>query len=448
MIRLKQLLVEQLGGRDAVFKQSGADRYGVVSPFNAKKIAKLIYDSKSFFNDDEVLIKNVIVKNIKNIKQYGDVNTELQKLTSGRGIGMYLQSFLNNVDRMEIVTYLLGVIPKEQWNWTIKKIMPYEDFTNIIKKNPSLWDKWTGKSPNTPISKSDLILLQMYAPEYNAKYKMSFWDNAIDIFLPGTPIKDGYSIINKFSDIVKRRIEYNKKNNLPMDKFTKEEINYRTRILNATPSHGYPSMWGFLEVIKNIKSGKNIRPDELIKYKNFNKPSTNPDVIWQPGRLNRTDQEMEQLLWGRDELKKMWLGIDDPDGLNVGNYVKSEFKPSSSKDPNAIYVRPKVILKLTKPQFDELYAMVLSTKNPDGTFPGGNSSIIWDHDFKTIQASTKDILGRDLGNFKLGAGIENGKKYISIYDEWDLFPPALKDKGINIQEFGTTPLIYYRIVQP
>jgi hypothetical protein len=448
MIQLKQLLCEQLGDRNAVFKQAGADRYGVVSPFNAKKIAKLIYDSKSFFNDDEVLVKNVIVKNIKNIKQYGDVNTELQKLTSGRGIGMYLQSFLNNVDRMEIVTYLLGVIPKEQWNWTIKKIMPYEDFTNIIKKNPSLWDKWSGKSPNTPISKSDLILLQMYAPEYNAKYKMSFWDNAIDIFLPGTPIKDGYSIINKFSDIIKRRIEYNKKNNLPMDKFTKEEINYRTRILNATPSYGYPSMWGFLEVIKNIKSGKNIRPDELTKYKNLYKTSTNPDVIWQPGKMNRTDQEIDQMISGRDELKKMWLGIDDPDGLNVGNYVKSEFKPSSSKDPNAIYVRPKVIPKLTKPQFNELYAMVLSTKKPDGTFPGGNSSIMWDHDFKTIQHSTKDIIRSDMGHFKLGVGIENGKKYISIYDEWDLFPPALKDKGINIQKFGTTPLIYYRIVQP
>ena len=99
MIQLKQLLCEQLGGRNAVFKQAGADRYGVVSPFNAKKIAKLIYDSKSFFNDDEVLVKNVIVKNIKNIKQYGDVNTELQKLTSGRGIGMYLRSFLNNVGK-------------------------------------------------------------------------------------------------------------------------------------------------------------------------------------------------------------------------------------------------------------------------------------------------------------------------------------------------------------
>jgi hypothetical protein len=277
---------------------------------------------------------------------------------------------------------------------------------------------------------------------------MSFWDNAIDIFLPGTPIKDGYSIINKFSDIIKRRIEYNKKNNLPMDKFTKEEINYRTRILNATPSYGYPSMWGFLEVIKNIKSGKNIRPDELTKYKNLYKTSTNPDVIWQPGKMNRTDQEIDQMISGRDELKKMWLGIDDPDGLNVGNYVKSEFKPSSSKDPNAIYVRPKVIPKLTKPQFNELYAMVLSTKKPDGTFPGGNSSIMWDHDFKTIQHSTKDIIRSDMGHFKLGVGIENGKKYISIYDEWDLFPPALKDKGINIQKFGTTPLIYYRIVQP
>ena len=43
MLRLKQLLCEQLGGRNAVFKQVGVDRNGVVSPFDAKKIAKLIY---------------------------------------------------------------------------------------------------------------------------------------------------------------------------------------------------------------------------------------------------------------------------------------------------------------------------------------------------------------------------------------------------------------------
>jgi hypothetical protein len=165
MIQLKQLLCEQLGGRAAVFKQADADRYGVVSPFNAKKIAKLIYDSKSFFNDDEVLVKNVIVKNIKNIKQYGDVNTELQKLTSGRGIGMYLRSFLNNVDRLDIVRYLLNVLPEQAWNWTIVKIMPYPDFKKLIKSNPTLWDKWTGKVSTNALTAAEIKLINIYKSE-------------------------------------------------------------------------------------------------------------------------------------------------------------------------------------------------------------------------------------------------------------------------------------------
>jgi hypothetical protein len=51
---------------------------------------------------------------------------------------------------------------------------------------------------------------QIEAPK---KVTTSFWDNAIDFFLPGKPVEDGYDIINKFSDIIKRRIDYNKKNN-------------------------------------------------------------------------------------------------------------------------------------------------------------------------------------------------------------------------------------------
>jgi len=273
----------------------------------------------------------------------------------------------------------------------------------------------------------------------------SFWDSAIDFFLPGTPVEDGYSIINNFSDVIKRRVEYNKKNNLPLDKMTKEEMDYRTKILNSTPSYGYPDALGFLNVIKDIKNGKDIRQDEFNKYKNINKAGSGFDNTSLGGKKKYTDQELKQMMSGREELKKMWLGIDDPNGLNVGDYVKSEFKPKDSTDPNAVYFKPKEIPKLTPQQFDELYGLVMKTRLPNGKFPGGNSNVLTKTKFKTLDVGTIEKIRGDLGNFKLGASEESGKKYISVYDEWDLFPPALKEKGIDIQQFGKTPLIYYRI---
>jgi hypothetical protein len=288
----------------------------------------------------------------------------------------------------------------------------------------------------------NLIKEQTVAPK---KVQPSFWDSAIDFFLPGTPVTDGYDIINKFSDIIKRRLEFNKKNNLPLDKMTKEEIDYRTSILNSTPSYGYPDALGFLSVIKDVKSGKDIRQSEFQKYKNMNKSGSGLDYTSIGGEKIYTEPQLKQMMSGREELKKMWLGIDDPDGLNKGNYVKSEFRPSSSKDPNALYYKPKDIPKLTTQQFDELYSAILTTRKPDGTFPGGNSRVLSNTKFKSLDKGTIDKIKSDLGNFKLGAVEENGKKYISVYDEWDLFPPALKEKGIDIQQFGKTPLIYYRI---
>ena len=287
-----------------------------------------------------------------------------------------------------------------------------------------------------------LIKEQTVVPK---KVQPSFWDSAIDFFLPGTPVTDGYDIINKFSDIIKRIIEFNKKNNLPLDKMTKEEIDYRTSILNSTPSYGYPDALGFLSVIKDVKSGKDIRQSEFQKYKNMNKSGSGLDYTSIGGEKIYTEPQLKQMMSGREELKKMWLGIDDPDGLNKGNYVKSEFRPSSSKDPNALYYKPKDIPKLTTQQFDELYSAILTTRKPDGTFPGGNSRVLSNTKFKSLDKDTIDKIKSDLGNFKLGAVEENGKKYISVYDEWDLFPPALKEKGIDIQQFGKTPLIYYRI---
>jgi len=283
----------------------------------------------------------------------------------------------------------------------------------------------------------------------------SFWDSAIDFFLPGTPVEDGYSIINNFSDVIKRRVEYNKKNNLPLDKMTKEEMDYRTKILNSTPSYGYPDALGFLNVIKDIKNGKDIRQDEFNKYKNINKAGSGFDNTSLGGKKKYTDQELKQMMSGREELKKMWLGIDDPNGLNVGDYVKSEFKPKDSTDPNSVYFKPKEIPKLTPQQFDELYGLVMKTRLPNGKFPGGNSEDIINN-YGKYKYLTLDILKKltgdeqesyhsILGNFKFGAGEENGKKYISIYDEWDLIPSSVKKFGVDVQKYGKTPLIYFRI---
>ena len=50
-----------------------------------------------------------------------------------------------------------------------------------------------------------------------------------------------------------------------------------------------------------------------------------------------------------------------------------------------------------------------------------------------------------LGNFQFKAEEENGKRYISVYDKWDLVPPAAEKFGVNVQNYGKTPEIYYRI---
>ena len=274
--------------------------------------------------------------------------------------------------------------------------------------------------------------------EQNSNY--GFWDKVIDFFMPGTPVKDGRTLLSNFDAIIKRRIDYNKKNKLPIDTLTPEERTFREKILNATPNYGYPEIFGLSKIIQDINQGKNIQPQEFQKYKELG-TSDYGNI----GKQKYSDQELKKMVGSRDELKKMWLGIDEPNGQNTGYWVKSEFKPSTSNDPNVIYYKPKDIPKLTPQQFDELYDMIIKTKQPDGKFPGGNSSILFDKNFKFIDTNIRDKLRGDLGHFKFGAAEENGKKYISIYDEWDLVPPSAQKFGVDIQKYGKTPLIYYRI---
>lgn len=264
-------------------------------------------------------------------------------------------------------------------------------------------------------------------------YNYGFWDKVIDAFLPGTPVKDGRDLLKKFDDIIKRRIEYNKKNKLPLDTLTPEEKTFRENILKATPpsSASYPDIFGLTKIIQDINLGKNIQLSEFIKYR-----KNNP---------NRSDSDIKKIMSSGDELKKMWLGLDEPSGETKGYWIKSEFKPKDSTDPKALYFKPKNIPKLTTQQFDELYNAILKTKLPNGKFPGGNSEKVFEYNFKFLPKTFLDDLEADLGKFKFGAVEENGKKYISIYDEWDLVPPSAKKFGVDVQKYGKTPLIYYRI---
>jgi hypothetical protein len=284
--------------------------------------------------------------------------------------------------------------------------------------------------------------------EQNSNY--GFWDKVVDFFMPGTPVKDGRDLLKKFDDIIKRRIEFNKKNKLPLNTLTPEEKSFREKILKSTPNLNYPTIFGLSKIVQDINQGKNIRPEEFNSY-------VNPSFLSTTQKQN--PKNVNKLLNSREELKKMWLGLDSPEDDSKGFWVKSEFKPEISTNPNDVYYKPKNIPKLTTQQFNELYNAILNTKLSNGKFPGGNSETILnnilDNKFKYITLNLFKLLSGDdtssthsmLGSFKLGAGVDGNRKYISIYDEWDLVPPSAKRFGVDVQKYGKTPLIYYRIYQ-
>jgi hypothetical protein len=281
----------------------------------------------------------------------------------------------------------------------------------------------------TPIKKLGTLPLDVFVNQFLRQYIPILGDLTADKY--NKYMEDGKKIYNDFADIVNRRIEYNRKNNLPLDKMTPEEIEYRKKIRDSTPMYGYPGLSKFLDLISDIKSGK--------KYVDKKVTSSNKAI---------------ETAKSREDLRNLWLGLEDIDHLSNGTYMKSEFKPSIDAG-NIQYIRPKKLPKLNQQEFDLFYDAIMKTRRPDGTFPGGNHP----NAFKNLDLSvSKDISRKivniwsggmnDLGKYKLGAGEDNGRRFISVYDKWDLEPPALKKLGIDIQKFGNTPYIYFRIYRP
>jgi hypothetical protein len=166
MIQLKSLFNEQ----GAVMRQGPSDPNAIKGAFNPKRIAQQIYDAKGTFSDNEEKVMPAI-QSIKNTKQYIEVNKELQKLTDGRGMGEYLTSFLDINPRLMIASYLLQFIPANQWGWTIKKIVPWNDFRTVAQNDPSIYDKW--RAGETGIGEEKALIKLMGGPYKQAWSKWS-----------------------------------------------------------------------------------------------------------------------------------------------------------------------------------------------------------------------------------------------------------------------------------
>jgi hypothetical protein len=105
-------------------------------------IAKVIYDSKGIFNDDETLVIAALSK-IKDKTMWWQVNKELQKLTGGRGIVQYLNSFMVGEDYKDVTWNSTSVVDNlerifglESWIDTEK--YPFKD----LKTDETFWQQF------------------------------------------------------------------------------------------------------------------------------------------------------------------------------------------------------------------------------------------------------------------------------------------------------------------
>jgi hypothetical protein len=149
----------------------------------AKQIAKEIYNSKGYiWNNPDALYKAMV--KIKNITEYRDVTQELRKLTKGTGPAAYIRSMIGNRNsgplymiKLKIADHLIKTLPKADWWWTVKQLIPWNDIvkrivsdkTGALERGDLSYMKnasWQSKHPDDKIILKMLTDTSLYAGQY------------------------------------------------------------------------------------------------------------------------------------------------------------------------------------------------------------------------------------------------------------------------------------------
>ena len=261
-------------------------------------------------------------------------------------------------------------------------------------------------------------------PEFSPMkhFDMPWYGKLYDMVTPGQGVADAGNVWNTMVDF------YNTRKG---GEVSADEWDYRKRLFDATPDYGYgDTNAGFVGL---GRTWANIGA-------NMAEGKTNTDKFHESNR--KTD------FAGQRELKARYMGgsnwedwIDHDDRF----YEESEYKPSVSEDPNATYLKPKDMLDLDQDQFNLLKTAINEV--------GGNSFDIQEYLNVNVNKDIQnpggikpfDLYRHELGTYTLGITPEGN---ISAYDLWDLDPPQLKDRGLDIDKFFKPPEIYWQWQDP
>ena len=157
-------------------------------------------------------------------------------------------------------------------------------------------------------------------------------------------------------------------------------------------------------------------------------------------RLENTmpPDKYKALIQEREDFLQLVMGQDQKH--NTVN--ASKYRPSDSKDKNAVYYTSQVtedLLKEFLSSEDGELNTVIDDKNPIKRSKPGSGIDSKDQDIPWMVKTRKDFTGKKvvnaegtLGNFTIDRGTdEDGREYVSYYDKWDLDPFKVDNKSVN-----------------
>ena len=239
--------------------------------------------------------------------------------------------------------------------------------------------------------------------------------------LIGDSFDDAVSIYNQLVDFKNKRGDSNE--------MSPEEADLRKRISNAN-MFGYPS---------SLKDFKNFT--ERVK-----KGEVGVSSILTPSEEALNTDRFKV----RAALNEKYYGL----GENKDFLTKSKYRPSSSKDENAEYTdfseeqrnKDLYALKTYYSNFDSLVNEVKNNKRRKSIYSkdkGLGANFLSNSDFIKVRDSNLN----QLGTFKFSVGEDEKGRYVSYYDVWDIDPPMLKERGIDVDKLNNPFEIYGRIYE-